>query len=351
MGAECKIAVAAELPPRFHLARLLGGYRVSEAIYVAAKLGIADLLTGGARSAAELASATGTHAASLRRLLRLLASAGVFAEEDDGRFALTPVGECLRTGVPGSLHAVALFIAGPTPIHRVWTNLLYSVQTGEPAFDRLFGASPFEYLARHPEESAVFNAAMASMTAQIVSAVSAAYDFSRFRTIVDVGGGFGVLLAAILRGSPALRGVLFDSPHVAEGAKKYIEAAGLAPRCQVIAGNFFETVPGGADAYILKSVIHDWDDERSLVILKNCRRVIAAQGRLLLVELILPARVEASPQCQIAAELDVNMLLGPGGSERTESEFRTLFAEAGFELKRIIPLEASLPVLLEAEPA
>jgi SAM-dependent methyltransferase len=336
-----------DLPPHLVLLRMLGGYRISEAIYVAAKLGLADLLGDGSRSSGELAKATGTHEPSLRRFMRFLASAGVFAEQDDGRFALTPVGACLRTGVPGSFHPTVLFLAGPTPIHRMWSDLLYSVQTGNPAFDHLFGAGPFEYFAQHPEDSAIFNRAMASMTAQIAAAVPSAYDFSSFRTIVDVGGGFGVLLAGILRANPALRGILFEAPPAVEGAQKHIEAAGLAARCEVIGGNFFEAVPE-ADACILKSVIHDWDDERSLAILKNCHRALPAGGKLLLVELLLPERIEPSLINQFVAELDLNMLLGPGGRERTEAEFSVLFAAAGFKLTRILPLEATLAKLIEA---
>ncbi len=347
MATQAQLTKPTHLPPRLVLVQMLTGYRVSQAIYVAAKLGITDLLRNDPQPCAELAKATGTHAPSLCRLLRLLASAGVFAEQEDGRFALTPIGECLRADVPGSFRSVALFLAGPTTINRMWSDLLFSVQTGETAFDHVFGVGPFQYFAQHPEEAAIFNEAMASMTTQIATAVPSAYDFSSFRTIVDVGGGLGVLLSTILKANPALRGVLFELPHVAESAKKPIEAAGLAARCEVIGGDLFEAVPGGADAYILKSVIHDWDDPHSLTILKNCHRVMPPQGKLLLVELVLPARMEQSAINQIFAELDVTMLLGPGGRERTEAEFSALFAAAGFKLTRIIPLEASLPSLLE----
>ncbi len=348
MTTQPKVTPSKDLPPHLVLLRMLGGYRVSEAIYVAVKLGLADLLGDGSRSSGELAKATATHAPSLDRFMRFLASLGVFAEEEDGRFALTPVGACLRAGVPGSFRAAVLFLAGPTPIHRMWSDLLYSVQTGEPAFDHLFGAGPFEYFARHPDDSAIFNEAMASMTAQIAAAVPSAYDFSSFRTIVDVGGGFGVLLAAILRANPSLRGILFEAPPAVEGAKMHIEAAGLAARCEVVGGDFFEAVPDGADACILKSVIHDWDDERSLAILKNCHRALSPGGKLLLVEVLLPERIEPSPINQFVAELDLNMLLGPGGRERTQAEFAALFAAAGFKLTRIFPLEATLAKLIEA---
>jgi SAM-dependent methyltransferase len=349
MATQPKVTPLKDPPPHLVLLRMLSGYRISEAIYVAAKLGLADLLGDGARPSAELAKATGTHPPSLHRLMRLLASAGIFAEQEGGRFALTPVGACMRTGVPGSYLPAVLFVAGPTPIHHMWNDLLYSVETGKPAFDHLFGAGPFEYFAKHPEDSAIFNAAMASMTAQLAAAVPSAYDFSSFHTIMDVGGGFGVLLDSILKANPALRGILFEAPPAVEGARKYLEAAGLTARCEVIGGDFFKVVPRGADACILKNVIHDWDDEHSLAILKNCHRALTPGAKLLLVELLLPERIEPSPMSQIVAELDLTMMLGLAGRERTEREFAALLGEAGFKLKKIFPLETSLAKLIEAE--
>jgi SAM-dependent methyltransferase len=317
---------------------MVTGYYISQAIYVAAKLGIADRLTDGPHSSAELAHATGTHPPSLHRLLRLLASAGVFAELDDGRFALTPIGSYLQTETPGSLRAVALQFAGPWH-SRGWSDLLYSIQTGEIAFDHLFGMGIFPYLTQHPEDAAIFDAAMTAFSTQTAAAVVTAYDFSPFRTIVDVGGGHGALLRAILQATPAARGILFGLPHVVEGAKKQIEAAGLAERCAVVGGDFFASVPSGGDAYIFSVVIHDWNDEQSGTILKNCHRAMSPQGKLLLVELVLPARLDQSPMSQIIAGNDVNMLVHTGGRSRTEAEFRALFAAAGFELTRIIPTQ------------
>src|SRR5262245_35561838 len=331
-------------PPFVTLFQMVTGYYISRALYVAAKLGIADLLQHGARPYDELARQTGTHAPSLYRLLRLLASAGVFAEQEKGHFALTPIGVYLQTEVPGSLHAIALQFAGPWH-QQGWSDLLHRVQTGGIAFDHLFGMGLFPYLAHHPDEAAIFDAAMTAFSTQTASAVVAAYDFSPFRTIVDVGGGHGTLLTAILQATPAARGILFDLPHVVEGAKEQIEAAGLAERCAVVGGDFFAAVPSGGDAYILSVVIHDWDDERSLTILKNCHRAMNKNGRLLLAELVLPARIDQSPTSQIIVGSDVNMLVLAGGRERTEAEFRVLFEAGGFQLTKIIPTQGLASVV------
>jgi SAM-dependent methyltransferase len=338
-------AGSADPSTRLAFFRLVTGHYLSHATYVAARLGLADLLADGPRQADELARATGTHGPSLRRLLRLLVSAGVLAETDAERFALTPLGDCLRTGTPGSSHATALLFAGP--IMRSWYDLMYSVRTGEPAFERTFGMKPFEYMAQHPDEAAVFNEAMTAVSTQAAAAVAATYDFSSCRAVMDVGGGHGVLLGAILGAYPGLRGVLFELPPVAEGARKRLAAGGFGDRCEVVAGDFFESVPAGADVCVLKSVIHDWDDARSVRILRNCHRALPPGGKLLLVELVLPARVDSSPRAQIATGSDVNMLVNVGGRERTEQEFAALFQAAGFELTRILPLEGALSSVLE----
>ncbi len=334
------------LPPRLTLFQLVTGHYVSFALYVTAKLGIADLLADGPRPASELAKACGSHAPSLRRLLRLLTSAGVFVEQDGDCFALTPVGECLRSDVPGSQRDTALLFAGP--LMRTWGELLYSVQTGETATQRALGMDAFQYMAKHPEDAAVFNRAMTAVSTQVSSSVAAAYDFSSIRKLVDVGGGHGVLLRAILKANPTLHGILFDLPHVVEGAKTQI--AGLEERLEIVGGDFFQGVPAGADAYILKSVIHDWDDTHSITILKNCHGVMPAQGRLLLVELVLPDRIDQSPKSQIGTGSDLNMLVNAGGRERTQKEFRTLLESSGFELTKIIPLDGSLSSILEGVP-
>jgi crotonobetainyl-CoA:carnitine CoA-transferase CaiB-like acyl-CoA transferase/SAM-dependent methyltransferase len=335
-------------PSSTALIQMMTGYYVSHAIYVAAKLGIADLLENGPQPGSALAAATGTHAPSLTRVLRLLASAGVLAEHETGSFGLTPIGERLRARAPGSLRAAALLLAGPLP-QRTWSDLSHSVQTGDTAFQHVFGMGAFEYFARHPEDAATFAEAMTALTAPVAAAVVAAYDFSRFGSIVDVGGGHGVLLTAIVKANPGLRGILFDLPHVTEGAKQRFETAGVAGRCDVVAGDFFEAVPAGSDAYLLKHVIHDWDDARSVKILENCRRAMAAPGKLLLVEMVLPPRMDQSAASRMAAGSDVNMLVNTGGRERTEAEYRALFEAARFTLTRIVPTQV-LSSVLEAAP-
>lgn len=332
-----------QLPPPAVLYQLATGHYVSHAIYAAAKLGIADLLGTGPQRCDDLAKATGTHAPALRRVLRLLASAGVFAETEDGRFELTPVGSCLQSG-PGSFRPVALLFTSPG-VRAAWGDLLHSVRTGEPALNHVFGMGSFEYFAQHPEEAAVFDEAMGAFTAMVAIAVAAAYDFSRFGTIIDVGGGEGALLAGILRANPALRGVVFDMPRVAEGANETIAAAGLGDRCEFVGGDFFEAVPGGGDAYILKHVIHDWDDARAVRILRNCRRAMKAEGKLLIVEGVYPERIDQSVVSRGAAANDVNMLVCTGGRQRAEAEFRALFDAAGFELTRIVPTQAMSSVI------
>jgi SAM-dependent methyltransferase len=276
--------------------------------------------------------------------MRLLVSAGVFAEQEDGRFAMTPIGAYLQTETPGSLRAVVLQYTGP--LHQqAWSALLHSVQTGETAFDHLFGMELFPYLAQHPEEAEIFNAAMTAFSTQVATAVVAAYDFAPFGTIVDVGGGQGALLRAILQATPAARGILFDLPQVVTGAKEPIEAMGLTERCTIVGGDFFASVPSGGDAYILSGVIHDWDDERSIAILNNCHRVLSPQGKLLLVEAVVPARIDRSLPSQFSVRGDVNMLVHTGGRNRTEAEYRALFEAARFMLTRIIPTQGAAKIL------
>jgi hypothetical protein len=222
-----------------------------------------------------------------------------------------------------------------------WADLPHTVQTGETALDHVVGMNTFDYLAQHPEEAAVFDEAMAAFTSLTAIAVAAAYDFWRFGTVVDVGGGNGALLTGILKAYPALRGVVFDLPRAADGAQRQIEAAGLAGRCQAVGGDFFETVPSGGDAYLLKHVIHDWDDERAKRILENCRGAMAAAAKLLIVEGVYPARIDQSAASRGAAANDVNMLVCTGGRQRSEAEFRALFDAAGFTLTRIVPTPAA----------
>jgi len=330
---------ATDVPPPVALLQLVTGYWVSQAIYVAAKLGIADLLKDGPKSSDELAQATGTHARSLYRLLRALASVGVFAEAEDGRFGLTPLGECLQTGIPGSVRALTMMTSSEG-WYRAWGDLLHSVRTGETAFNHVFGMDLWQYAAQNPEAAALVTEAMAEFTTQVSTAVVTAYDFSRFSKIVDVGGGNGTLLLSILQANPQMSGVLFDLPYVVEDARKHIAATDLTGRCEVVAGDFFASVPSGGDAYILKNIIHGWDDEHALKILQNCHRAMAENGKLLLVEGVIPPGNE--PFRGKLVDLHMLVIAGGGGCERTEAEYRALFAAAGFTLTNVVPLQSLL---------
>jgi len=333
-----------ELPPQLVLYQIAIGHYFSHGLSLAAKLGIADLLKDGPRSFTALAEATATHAPSLNRVMRLLASVGVFEERDDGCFALTPVGECLRAGVPGSARAMVMLFSGDR-IQEAWRDLAYSVQTGNPVFRKRGIEDPFSDPARTPEESANFDAAMADVTALTAVAVAATYDFASIGTVVDVGGGNGALLIGILKAHPHLRGIVFDQPPAAERARKQIAARGLSDRCEAIGGNFFERTPQGGDAYVLKHVIHDWNDERAVVILRNCRQAMPENGRLLIVEGVYPPRIDQSLESRGAAANDVNMLVNTGGRQRSEAEFRALYEAAGFKLTRIVPTPARASVI------
>jgi hypothetical protein len=331
-------------PPQRVLYHLAAGHYVSHALDLAAKLGIADLLKDGPRQVNDLAAATATHAPSLNRMLRLLASTGVFEEQEDGRFALTSLGECLRADVPGSARAMVMLSAGER-LRDLWKDLEYCVRTGEPVFRKRGLANAFAWMAEDPEGAASFDAAMADFTRLAAMAVAAVYDFAPVRTLVDVGGGNGALLIGILRVRPHLQGIVFDQPAAAGRARQEIAQAGLAERCQAVGGDFFEDVPRGGDAYVLKHVIHDWDDERAIAILRNCHRAMPAAGRLLIVEGIYPSRIAQSPESWAAAANDVNMLVATGGRQRSEAEFRSLYDAAGFALERIVPTPTPLSVI------
>jgi len=335
-----------DTPPSLAMIRLITSFWVLRAIYIAAKLGVADLLKDESKEIGELANATGSHGPSLYRVLRALASVGIFAEEEQGRFALTPLGATLRTDVPGSLRAWVNVQLGEEH-YRAWGESMHSVQTGETTFDHVFGTGVWQYRALNPDHAKLFDEAMANLTGINNTAVLSSYPLSRFEKIVDVGGGDGGLLIEILEANPSVRGVLFDLPHVAEKAKKRITDAGLEGRCQVVAGDAFASVPDGADAYILSRVIHDWDDARSIAILRNCNRAIVETGRLLLVEGV----VRSGNEPDISKFFDLNMMVLNGGRERTAAEYQALLEAAGFTLVTIIPTQSVMGVsVIECMP-
>ena len=321
--------------PATVLRHLSTGFWISQAIAVVADLGIADHLKNGAKSCAELAQAVGAHPGALYRLLRGTASVGVFAEDETGRFALTPLAALLLTDRHQSWRAAAI-LNGAVWAWQPWGALAYSVKTGQPAFDHVFGVDFDGYLAQHGEAGEVFQAFMDVATAEEAMAVTPVYDFSGLTTIVDVGGGHGALLAAILKANPGPRGILFDAPHVVASAPPRLEAEGVADRCEVVGGDFFAALPPGGDAYLLKWILVSWDDERAVTILQNCRRALSAHGKLLVIERIIPPGNEPF----FGKLADLNLLVMYQGRHRTEAEYRSLFARAGFELSRIIPTES-----------
>lgn len=326
------------------LASMLNGYQSTAILYVAAKLDLADILSRRARDSGDLACALGAHPSSLHRILRALVVLGVCREEDDGRFTLTALGTLLRSDVPGSLNAMAV-ICGEE-YFGAWGGLLHTVMTGETAFDHVFGMSQWEHRQEQPELSRQFGSDLAQETARAALAIVKAYDFSLFGTVADIGSGRGALLAAILNTCPKATGILFDKQHVIEEARGYMEEHGVAERCRFVPGDFFDSLCENANVYVMKSIIHDWNDEKSGLILSNCRAALNANSRLLLAERIMPQRVAEDPSTIL---LDVQMLATTGGRERTEAEYRALLSAAGFKLTRIIPTTTAF-YLIEALP-
>jgi orsellinic acid C2-O-methyltransferase len=316
------------------LMALVSAAAMSQAVCVAAELRLPDLLANGPRTATELAEATGSHTPSLHRLLRALASVDVCSERDDGTFALGAMGALLRGDAPNGLRSWTIWCGGY--MWPVWGKLRDSVRTGKSVQQLAGGTEGFGHLVHDPKAAADFNAAMVELTRLIADEVIRAYDFAGIRRIVDIGGGHGALVTAILKANPGMRGAVFDLPHAIEGAKAYLANEGIADRCDFIAGDFFESIPGGGDAYLLKNIIHDWNDERSIVLLRNCRQAMPPNGRLLVVEQVTPGRLEALPAHRALAWTDLAMLISPGGRQRTKAEFCALFATAGLAVARTI---------------
>ena len=330
----------AETLPHVQLVQMASAYWVSKVLYAAAKLGLADHLGAGPKDAAELAALTRTHAPSLHRLMRTLASVGILAQDGQAKFALTPLGAALQTGAPGSARASVLTLSGPWFVES-FEHILHSVETGRPGFAEARGMPVFDYLAQHPAEAALFVETMVGFHGQEPPAVAAAYDFSAVRTLVDVGGSGGNMLAAILLRYPELRGVLFDLAHVVADAGPFLQAQGIADRVVTQGGDFFEAVPAGGDAYLLSHILHDWSEEQALTILRNVRQAMNPQGRLLVVEMVLPDDDTPHP----GKMLDMVMLTVAGGQERTAVEYSALLSRAGFRLTRVVPTASAASVV------
>jgi len=332
------------LPKRAHDAMLerIAAYWQSQLVYVAAKLGIADALVAGPLTVHEIAARVGAHPPYLGRVLRALASVGIFAADPHGRFHLTRLAQTLRSDHPESLRNFALMLVDDYN-WSAWGALEHTVRTGEPAFEHVHGAPAFPWMRAHPEKEKMFSASMASISVMENSAVTRAYAFGKLRKVVDVGGAHGHLLASILRSHVKLRGVLFDQPPVIEEAVKtgFLSASDLAGRCEVVGGDFFESVPTGADAYVMKYIVHDWDDDKSVRILQNCRKAMAEDGRVLVIDHV----VAAGNRFDWGKLMDINMMVMLGSKERTKDEFRQLFARAGLRLKRVIRTASSLTIL------
>ena len=337
--AESHLSKTETPPPHALLVQMATAHWVSHIVYVAAKLGLADHLVRPQR-ADELAGPTNTDAPSLYRLMRTLAHLGLMTEDGAQHFSLTPLGDALKTGAPGAARAAILTLASPMML-RGWEHLLHSVQTGKSGVEQSLGMPLFDWLAKHPEEASLFSETMVSFHGAEPPAVAEAYDFSPMTTIVDVGGATGNLLTAILARYPGPRGILYDLPHVVRDAPTLIQARGVADRITIEAGSFFDRVPGNGDAYLLSHIIHDWSEDQCLTILRHCRRAMKSASRLLIIEMVLPSGDTPHP----GKMLDIMMLVGPGGQERTEPEYRTLLDKARLRLTRVVPTASAVSIV------
>ena len=328
--------------PSDQLFQLCLGFIPAICLNVVARLSIAEQLAQGPRHVNEIAAASQANADALYRVMRAVVTVGIFTEVENRKFAQTPMSDLLRGDHSRSLRPFVLFF--PDPLHfRTYANLMHSVKTGETAAKAAFGMELFEFLKDHPEESAIFNAAMVNLTLAFIPAVLEAYDFGDTKTLVDVGGGHGSVVAAILQKYPNMKGILFDLDHVVQGANAHLTAMGVSNRCAIEAGNFFEAVPAGGDTYIMKNIIHDWDDERSIVILKNIAARLKGnpRGKVVLLEFALNPGNEP----HLGKWADVEMLALPGGRERTGDEYRELFARAGLKMTRVVPTKSPQSVI------
>jgi ubiquinone/menaquinone biosynthesis C-methylase UbiE len=333
-----------EPAPQLAMLQIISGFWVSRAVFVLAKLGIPDLLKANPKTADELATATDTHAPSLFRVLRALVSVGILQCDNEKRFSNTPLSETLITDAPGSLRWFTISELGQEH-YPAWGNLLHSVRTGEIGFDNFYGADVWAYFKNNPEDAAVFNNSMSGMTAAVNDTLRSLYDFSKFNTVVDVGGGHGALITEILKSNPNTKGILFDSAEVVPGARERLAQSGVDDRCETIAGDFFKAVPEGGDAYVMKWIIHDWNDEQATQILRNCRAKMGPDARLVIVDCVVPETNEP----HFSKFIDLNMLVMTGGKERTAKEFEGLLSESGFKLLQVIPTDHPT-CIIEAQP-
>lgn len=326
--------------PHVQLIQMGTAYWVSKMLFATAKLGLADKLSAGAKSAAEIAGPLEVHAPSLHRLMRTLASLGILSEQSNQRFALTPLGQALKTGAPGSARSTLLSFCSPW-FNRGFDNIMHSLSTGKSGFEHAHGKPVFDYIGQFPEEAALLSEAMNGFHGEEPPQVAAAYDFSPFKTIIDIGGATGNMLSAILARHAGPRGILFDMPHVVRDAPEFLKSKNMSDRVKIESGNFFQSVPAGGDAYVLSHIIHDWSEEQCLTILGNVRKAMKPDGRLLIVEMVLPDGDEPHP----GKILDIVMLVMPGGQERTKAEYATLLEKAGFKLNRIVPTNSAVSVV------
>ncbi|HJS51994.1 MAG TPA: methyltransferase [Pyrinomonadaceae bacterium] len=331
---------ALELGPTEQMLQMMSGLWVSRGIWVAAKLGISDHLADGPKTADELAKLTDTHSDSLYRILRMLAMVGIYKEDGERKFSLTPLSETLLSDAVGTLRGAAIAEMGEVH-YAAWGNIMHSVRTGEIAFDNHFGMDIWQYFQKDPEKAENFNRYMAASSELLNQAISTQYDFSSYKKLIDVGGGIGGMISAILDKNPGLNGAIYDAPSVVEQAKGFLASRGLSDRCETIAGDFFQSVPAGGDIYSMRWILHDWEDSKSITILENIKNVLPASGKLVLAEAVVPEVGEP----HFSKFFDLIMLTMTGGRERTEKEWGTLLKRAGYRIERIIPTESFLSII------
>ncbi|MFL6467457.1 MAG: methyltransferase [Pyrinomonadaceae bacterium] len=331
METQAQPAAQTELPPQAVIMQLAMGAMVTQAMFVAAKLGVADILADSEKHIDEISRKAGAHSPSLYRIMRSLASLGIFTETQSRTFANTPLSQVLRAEVPGSMRNSMIFMGEPWH-YNVWASMLHSARTGGPAWKETHGVEVFDWFSKNPEASEIFNGCMSELSAGAAPAIVAAYDFSGIDTLADIAGGHGFLLSQILKANPKMKGILFDMERVVAGAGEMLRAFGVEDRVETVSGDFFSEVPE-ADAYIMKHIIHDWDDERAIKILQTIHRAMKAEGKLLLSEMVIPEGNDPHP----GKMLDLEMLTSAGGVERTEAEYADLFERSGFRLNRIVP--------------